>query len=40
MVSEIIVGNGDGSGSHDGVNKAVFAVGKGTVYPDIASSKY
>ncbi|KAL5990159.1 hypothetical protein ACLOJK_011056 [Asimina triloba] len=40
MVGEVIVGDGDSSGPHDSIYKAIGAVGKGAViYPDVAGTE-
>lgn len=39
-MSEMAVGNGDGGGSHDGVDKTIFSVGHGNmVDPNVGGTK-
>lgn len=40
MVSEVVVRNGDGSGTHNSINKAISTIGKRTmVYPNMTRTK-
>lgn len=40
VMGEVIVGDGDGSGTHDGVYQTIGAIGQGAmIYPDVTGPK-